>query len=58
MTHKLTGATPDGPTQHRWYAEGYQAALRDILQAREESGLDGVNEWLRNNLLPASEGPK
>lgn len=43
-----------GPTQNRWYATGYQEALRDIADVLERGGQDAVEEWLRNNRRPAA----
>ena len=32
------------------FAQGYQEALRDISTALTANGLDGVQEWLDNNM--------
>lgn len=41
---------PTGPTQVKWYGNGYQAALADIATALDQGGEDAVKEWLANNL--------
>jgi hypothetical protein len=53
---KLTGEFPNGPTQHRWWSEGYQAAMRDIRAKLDEEGPSGVDEWLKNNTRNYTEG--
>jgi len=37
-------------TQAAAHAEGYQDALRDIAERLSEEGVEGVEEWLKNNL--------
>lgn len=41
---------PTGKTSQRWYAEGYQAALRDIQEKLAQGGESAAKEWVDNNL--------
>jgi hypothetical protein len=41
-----------GPTQSRWYAEGYREGMADIARELESGGIEAIREWLRNNLTP------
>lgn len=47
--------TPEGPTQTRWYALGYQAALTDLLQALDNGGEEAAREWIENNTPNTNE---
>jgi hypothetical protein len=38
-----------GSTQQKWYAKGYQAALRDLFIALEVGGEEGARTWIENN---------
>src|SRR4051812_25654810 len=37
-------------SENKQYAEGYQAALQDINTAALANGMDGVIEWIKNNM--------
>jgi len=37
-------------TTNKGYADGYQAALKDILAAVENGGPEAAVEWANNNL--------
>jgi hypothetical protein len=41
---------PAGPVQSRWFANGYQQALRDLRDAFERGGEADARDWLVNNL--------
>jgi hypothetical protein len=40
---------PEGPTQFKWYATGYQAALADLIRELNEGGEQAAREWIKNN---------
>lgn len=42
--------TPGGPTQVKWFGNGYQAALRDIAAALEQGGESAARVWVANNM--------
>lgn len=44
--------TPTGKVSHKWYVEGYQAAMEDIAARLAEGGEEAVREWVRNNTRP------
>lgn len=52
----MDATQPDGPTQTRWFREGYQAAMAEILAILDDPSdphpadtLESVVVWVRNN---------
>lgn len=38
-----------GPTQAKWFGEGYQAALADLATQFDQGGEKAAREWIKNN---------
>lgn len=38
-----------GPSQSRWFRNGYQQALADIKAKLDEGGEQAAREWIENN---------
>lgn len=47
------GRVPVGRTSAKWFAEGYQAALRDLRQQFEDGGEGAARSWIENNITLA-----
>lgn len=42
-------ANPTGKTSHKWFAAGYQKAMRDILNEMINEGPEAAIKWAQDN---------
>jgi hypothetical protein len=42
---------PTGSTSNKWFNEGYQSAMQDIVRELTRGGEEAVRVWLKNNTV-------